>query len=385
MAKHRIITTVGISIFINFNKKQVNDTFTEARKGKEYDKGVNIDDFENLPAADYDPEIFESLEKKIWSLWCKGIVKEGYSKWKCVNEYSFNSHASAEITSILKIAEKIRERDESAKIEVQLLATDTALSVSAAQLIKKFDFGGEIDVLPFKKEIDFVPSLGVKPQEGQGEETYYETGLQNLVERLIGKNGLIGKAKKDNITPVINFSGGYKSIVPLLTIIAQLEDIPMYYIYEDSDHLMELGSLPVNFDWAVVEALKPILKNYIIKKLNPLARLIHDEHVQFRKDRYSCIDAGKEAFYPELEQIPLIFHRAVYGILSYKLIFLNYENQFEMTPLGKILAKVSLGGERGLVMEHLLFKYFSFQRDGILKKYRATLPPEALPYGFQIL
>lgn len=251
--KHLIITTVGTSIFTNYQKKEVEAAWEDA------DNYRGISDYRKLEAkndsaSQYSTSDYKKAEDKIEQFWLKDIKKVGEA-W-IVSKTTPNRHASAEITSILKIAEKIQEKDADAKIEVQLLATDTALSVSAAKLIGLFFKNSDIvSVREFEKETDFVASLGVKPKSGDVANTYYDTGLQNLVDKLMGEGGIIKKAKKDGLNPVINFSGGYKSTIPVLTIIAQLENIPMYYIYEDSDHLMEVGNLPFDFDWAAVERL----------------------------------------------------------------------------------------------------------------------------------
>ncbi|MBV6428524.1 MAG: hypothetical protein KIPDCIKN_03059 [Haliscomenobacter sp.] len=251
--KHLIITTVGTSIFTNYQKKEVETAWENA------DKYRGISDYrmleaKNDSASQYSASDYEKAENKIEQYWLKGIKKIDEA-W-IVSENTPNRHASAEITSIIEIAQKIRKDDNNAEIEVQLLATDTALSVSAAKLIGLFfEDSDMVSVRKFVKETDFVASLGVKPKSGDVADTYYDAGLQNLVDKLMGEAGIIRKAKKDGLNPVINFSGGYKSTIPVLTIIAQLENIPMYYIYEDSDHLMEVGNLPFDFDWAAVERL----------------------------------------------------------------------------------------------------------------------------------
>ncbi|MCB9282944.1 MAG: hypothetical protein H6563_02635 [Lewinellaceae bacterium] len=291
MKKYFIITTVGTSIFSNFNKQKVKLAFDRKKEGRTvYGEGVAVENFEGANAEAYIKKqvSLSGLEERIEDFWLKGCKKND-DDWDWNNDDNANQHASAEITSILEIARKLKSKDKDSTIEVQLLATDTALSVSAAKLIKKFpfhDFG--VKVRSFNEEQDFIPSLGVKPREGDSPDTFYDTGLQNLVDKLIGKEGLIKKAKKDNTTPVINFSGGYKAIIPILTIIAQLENIPMYYIYEESDHLMELGSLPVNFDWAEVERLHYYLTSKVLNQ-----RDISDEIKNELKDRKLITNQNK--------------------------------------------------------------------------------------------
>ena len=59
----------------------------------------------------------------------------------------------------------------------------------------------------------------------------------------------------------MNISGGYKAVIPVLTLLAQLEEIIIYYIYEDSTELIEIGNLPINFDWGIIEKYVEIIKN----------------------------------------------------------------------------------------------------------------------------
>lgn len=266
--RYLIITTVGTSIFTNYQRPKVVDAWNEE------DEYHGISDYKKLESNNHTASQYsvnyKKAEEKIGKFWLKGI-KKIRDMW-IVEKDTPNRHASAEITSILEIAKKIRKDDNNAEIEVQLLATDTALSVSAAKLIERFFKVSDIvSVRKFGEDKDFVASLGVKPKSGDLAEAYYDTGLQNLVEKLLGETGVITlakpnkKEKREGFRTVINFSGGYKSMIPVLTIIAQLEDIPMYYIYEDSDHLMEVGNLPFDFDWAAVERLHYYLSDDVLK------------------------------------------------------------------------------------------------------------------------
>lgn len=355
--KHLIITTVGTSIFTNYQKKEVEMAWEDA------DNYRGISDYRKLEAkndsaSQYSTSDYKKAEDKIEQFWLQGIKKVGEA-W-IVSKNTPNRHASAEITSILEIAKKIRNEDVNAEIEVQLLATDTALSVSAAKLIGLFFENSDmVSVREFVKETDFVASLGVKPKSGDIANAYYDAGLQNLVDKLMGEGGIIKKAKKNEFNPVINFSGGYKSTIPVLTIIAQLEGIPMYYIYEDSDHLMEVGNLPFSFDWGIMEYLHPFLDNALIK-----------DSLQFNA-------AG-------------LNDKTLRSLLSNKLI-VNKGDAYELSPMGNILltyfreqssSKPSIFGE---YIEKKLFQFY-------VEKYRdkkdlpqeggtlSSLPFHGVPY-----
>ena len=392
MGQYLIITTVGTSIFTNFNKTEVRVAFHKTEPGKRaYGEGAKIRQFESLSANQYSTN--SEHEESIEDYWIKGCHKIGPEHWEWDNDGLPNLHASAEITSILKIAEKLRNQDEGAQIEVQLLATDTALSVSAVRLIEKYQWPTHITVRSFNPQADYIESLGVKPPQGESAEEFYDKGLQNLVKKLVDKqNGLIKKARSDSYQPVINFSGGYKAIIPFLTVIAQLENIPMYYIYEESDHLLVMGSLPVGWDWEVVEALKPLLKNYILKKteFQQLAQALKQGKVHFSAEKQMYVPKeGEDEL--RISAIPINFHLALFNLWQHKLISWNtdpkIENLLAITPLGRIMCSVNLDTEKGYVMEHLLFKYFSLKnkQSQLTQPYQSIHFTEAYPKNFRII
>ncbi|MBK8563983.1 MAG: hypothetical protein IPN76_11735 [Saprospiraceae bacterium] len=88
----------------------------------------------------------------------------------------------------------------------------------------------------------------------QDAERFQNYGFVNLVE-------LIVDLKKGCDDTILNISGGYKALIPPLTLMAQLEKMPLLYLYEDSSKLIEIGPLPINFDWGVIEEFIVPLNN----------------------------------------------------------------------------------------------------------------------------
>jgi hypothetical protein len=58
-------------------------------------------------------------------------------------------------------------------------------------------------------------------------------------------------------TIIFNITGGYKSIIPYITIFAQLYKRPVYYIFEESDDCLKIPQLPIQFDWGLVDLYYP--------------------------------------------------------------------------------------------------------------------------------
>ena len=158
-------------------------------------------------------------------------------------------NASAEIASLLAIQREINE-----PIEVYLICTDTALSVMAAECVKQW-FQNKTDTFP-KVEIVFVPNLLVM------DKNTFNLGLKNLFDAIY-QIIPTDKDKKDWNDIVLNITGGYKAIIPHLTILGQIYHCPIYYVFEENEtqkyDLIEVPTLPISFDWLATETFGQFL------------------------------------------------------------------------------------------------------------------------------
>jgi putative CRISPR-associated protein (TIGR02619 family) len=204
-----IITTVGTSIFTNYQKKR--DDLNDKIKDLELKSYGNWDDWKD------DIEIIR----------------------KTIDEWLNNNDASAEIKSILKLKEGYSD------VSVYLIATDTILSALAAEIVGEYLKQKNIEVL-FDKSKDIIKELQVKDRN-----KFVKVGLSNLIKRL---KSLMGESYEDMI---FNITGGYKALIPFMTLMGQIYNIPICYIFEETDELIELPQAPVDFDFSVIE------ENYI--------------------------------------------------------------------------------------------------------------------------
>jgi len=266
----KIITTVGTSLFSNYMNDQVKNYY-----GRNY---AFIDDpFEKTKDAnatdiyldDFLPYI-KSIQEKIEDYWFK------------YPDDVPNRLASAEIASILKIVEE--EPDET--FEVHFIATDTLQSVLAAEMItdwleKYKAINNQIKTVLFQRSPTgfdnqklseyVVKDLQVSRQDD------YEKGVLNLL------NLLNRITKKDTS---LNITGGYKAIVPIVTIWAQIKKVSIRYLFNESElkqhgEALTLGYLPINFDWAEVERFHYYLNNETLK-LGDLSDEIKNELLKRR-------------------------------------------------------------------------------------------------------
>lgn len=209
----RIITTVGTSIFENY-LDQHDDIKTHYATLKD------------RPAAEWDGQTSRiELIRTTVSAWANG-----------------NDKASAEITSIRKI---LTERP--GETNVHLLATDTILSRLAAEIIKTVLVTG-----------DGIKCGNPKVLAGLQVGDYKKFSEEGFTSLFVAVKDIAAASENDEC--ILNISGGYKAIIPQLTILGQLCDIPLCYIYESGEDLIWTNRVPVHFDWSVAEQYYPSLQ-----------------------------------------------------------------------------------------------------------------------------
>jgi len=232
----KIITTVGTSIFENYlkNHGKKNNDFKEVYSND--GGGLRTHDF---PYSKWDC-MDDDVESKRTTI--VSIISE-------CNALKNSKNTSAEIRSIIEICKQTQ-----AEYDVHLISTDTVLSVLAAELIRDwFNNLQDVELKPknlkavvFDKEKDnhVIKNLRISSKQD------FENGFMELVKVL---NTLL---KKDET--ILNITGGYKAIIPIVTLLGQLREVPLKYIYNETDlnnenSLIEIGNLPFGFDWAKAE------------------------------------------------------------------------------------------------------------------------------------
>ena len=271
-----IITTVGTSIFTNFFK------YYEIK--------------DESPPSEF-KDIYRDLDKCAYSIddWRKSEndrnVLKNNNDFKAF--YKDNDNASAEIKSINKIIEKNPNKN----INIHLLATETVLSRLASEIIMEV-FAKENINITFS-ENDIIPNLKVSFDNLKSEEEkeVINQGFENFIQKLYT---LITDYKNKGKV-ILNISGGYKALTPFTTIIGQLEQVPLNYIYEDSNTLIEINPIPINFDIGIAELYLPYLE---------------------------------DASLSDPQTIPLVAKK---NLENWKLIQINEEGLFKKTILGELL------------------------------------------------
>jgi len=369
----RVITTVGTSLFSNYMDKD-NVVRKYAALSKEYE-GIapQFRNLEYLSAKETTNSRYTSDINYI-----TGIIEDLWLPFA-------KKKASAEIETLYKIAE-----EEKKDLDIYLLATDTVLSVVACELIKEW-FDKNPSANEHKNKITCIFDSNTCVAEGlqiHDAQRFETVGFHNLL-RIIQKY-----LSEDN--NILNISGGYKAIIPYVTLFAQLENIPLKYMYEDSESLITVGNLPFSLDWAIVEALKPFLNKYFLKdskEIQILGKYREEEKAKFENGEIIVIlnkfkEKEKNIIYEndkfivsdeEHKQKLTAFFKLFSAMVSYQLVIWDSKmNEIKASALGSLIVdfRFAMESNKGYIMEHLLFKYFAQKNNAdITKGYTIAQPP----------
>ncbi len=213
-----IIATVGQSVLTN--DSTIRQDLEDFRK-KEHDLKAIRDAKHDFPGKSLYDVIMAALR-----------AKSGDEKWL--------RRASAELNHLVPmLAQQPPDRNDI----IHFLASETPDGVLAARILKDFcetHFNR-------KAEIHIVEGL----QVANGER-FRRKGLNDLIYHVFEA---LRRAPAETYTRIINPTGGFKGVVPYLTLIGMLEpDIEISYIYEHSNELIRLAGIPLRLDFESMEA-----------------------------------------------------------------------------------------------------------------------------------
>lgn len=213
---NHVITLVGTSLITNYIAE---DKDRALPIKKQYER------YKDQPASEYDinkPDI-ERMQKTLSTF------------------VTTSPKLTAEIKSLHKLHENLKEN-----FDVYLLASDTLNSRICAEVIRDKVVLDGVNI-HFNKHKHIIQGLQVTDRD-----RFAKEGLENLFSVIEGISGSYYKYT------IINITGGYKATIPLLTIFAQVNHIPLYYIFEDTDAPIQIPSLPVTLDWDIFETYASI-------------------------------------------------------------------------------------------------------------------------------
>lgn len=224
----KIITMVGTSLFENYKIQQSDTKFNN--------------DYEYLKEKEANEYVDNSMRVI--------DIKNKINKW--LKEINYTPDACAEIKSLVKLKEEL-----GSDLEIHFLKSDTILSKVALEIITQNwdNFNDLRELKYFEKEIK---ALQVKDKK------LFNSGMVNLINEIYK----ISNGYWDNV--VINISAGYKATLPFLTILAQVNKCPLYYIFEDTDALIKIPYIPLGINWQVFKENESFFYELEVKEIKEL-------------------------------------------------------------------------------------------------------------------
>ena len=250
--KLRVITTVGTSIITNYIDSEV-------QKVDGYKKiSAIIDKLDKIDKKDVKEKKVNEVERVraiLNDIWIERYKKIG-DRWEDIGGGGYNRDCCAEIKTLLKLYEH-ESQGQKLTLEIYLISTDTASGYLSAELIRD-NIGKFNNNIKVAQEIKIIEGLQTKDFN-----RFDEFGINNLFEEI---DKIIVDIKKkdkgfDNDKLIVNISGGYKALIPYMTIFSQVYKLKSIYMYEDSDSLITIPSLPIQIDWGFAEEYYPYLSD----------------------------------------------------------------------------------------------------------------------------
>ncbi|SDL41713.1 putative CRISPR-associated protein, APE2256 family [Clostridium cochlearium] len=206
-----IISTVGTSLFSNVLRKKENEKFTQKYNElkKESDNGEYI----------------------------KSFIKEKIKTSNNINEMS------AEIKSLNKIG--VNKDD-----ILFFLSTDTREGKLASQILKDY-FNENYNSRAY---IENIEGLQVNDAE-----VFRKKGIKNLIEKMLD---ILEKYQYEEDI-IFNPTGGFKGVVPYITLTGMIYKKKITYIFEQTEGLITLPPIPIDFNFPLIKNTKIILISFI--------------------------------------------------------------------------------------------------------------------------
>src|SRR6056297_1144322 len=136
---------------------------------------------------------------------------------------------------------------------VVLLASDNAQGRICAEVLK------EVIMDSFGLNSPQVEVKRIKGMQVYDAETLRREGIINLIDTVAG-GYLTNPQIENSYETIINPVGGYKVIVPFLTVLGMLYRKRIVYIFEHSGTLIDIPPLPFSFDLDLYERAKPAIR-----------------------------------------------------------------------------------------------------------------------------
>lgn len=217
--------------------------------------GVNIERFKNIPLSrkqDYEDDV--------------GAAKDRIASKidKLTLDFDLDD-TSAEIKSLMRMGICPEDR-------LILIASDTIDGMLCAELVKEFLVDNKI-IDERLVTIKIIP--GLQATDGN---LFQKEGLKNLLSFLINL---------EHEDLVLNPTGGYKSVVPYISLIGMLFNKPVRYIHEDSSDILTLTNLPIVLNDDLMLSVEHKLR--LIEEKTAIRETEWQSGIDYSDHRFDCL------------------------------------------------------------------------------------------------
>jgi putative CRISPR-associated protein (TIGR02619 family) len=202
---------------------------------------------------------------------------------------------------LIKLQEELKE-----DFDIYLLHSDTALGRLAAEIIKdNISLYEEYGLKISRVDIHLIEELKIQNRQK------FIQGMQELINKIYK----ISQNYWGNV--VINITGGYKATIPYLTILAQVNQCPIYYIFENTDALIQIPNIPIDINWKLFEdywkSFSLIEKSNGIKESDLPEKFLKDcraflESVDIDNEHYCVLNPLGEILWNKYKEKYFVFY-----------------------------------------------------------------------------
>jgi putative CRISPR-associated protein (TIGR02619 family) len=293
-----IVSTVGTSIFTNLLRESLNNDYKNFNKLYNYYLKDDI----------YEKDVKEYIQRKI-------------------RKTTDVERLSAELKSLSKIG--VNEDD-----YLYFFSTDTKNGKLSGEIIKDY-FKSSYKC---RTHLEVIKGLQVKDPK-----TFEQNGVKNLIEKILD---IIERYPYTEI--IFNPTGGFKGVVPYITIAGMLFSKKITYIFENTDGLITLPPLPITFDFDIIDKYKhkfAELKQREVMKCNDFFYDIDYYH----RDIYApfIIKVGNEITFSALGELVykryLEMNKKLFVLISKEAnkYYKNIEDAKSKEKINKLLKKIA--------------------------------------------
>lgn len=170
---------------------------------------------------------------------------------------------SAELNSLIKMGLTPEDR-------VVLIATETIEGKLCAELVQK--------VLAERRMCSNAEVKIIEGLQAQDGRRFQQVGLKNLISYI---------SQFEHGDVIFNPTGGFKSVVPYITLAGMLFNKPVKYIHEFSDDVNTLANIPIRFDEELIFSLED--KLHKIDTDCFISKKEWQKGIEFADSRYDCL------------------------------------------------------------------------------------------------